>query len=205
VITQQNCHFVQVCVVKSARSSPTPNITHCSERILNKNRKQTWLKVDLNQLVFPTSALGSEFTRISYDITKVDPKYQVWSQTLNKGGLKFAFLSDVVANPLSFEPITTYDEIQGLNFNQINPQIYATFLDDASFPKHAFQDPRPNKNWVSSQATRKILVVQMCGADLEDSTAAIDPASGFRPLVLAGSNPILIELSEDVAPALRGK
>jgi len=204
-VTLQNCHFVQVCVVKSARFGPTPNITHCSERILNKKRKQTWLKVSFNQVFFPTSPLGSEFTRISYDITKVDPKYQVHPQTLNKGGLKFAFLSDRVANPLSFEVITTYDEIQGLNFSQINPQIYADFLDNASFPKHAFQDPRPNKNWVSSQATRKILVVQMCGADLEDQTAAIDPALNYKPHILASSNPILIELSEDVAPALGGK
>jgi len=172
---------------------------------LNKKRKQTWLKVDLNQLVFPTSALGSEFTRISYDITKVDPKYQVWSQVQGNAFLKYAFLEDVISNPNAFEIITSYDQAQGFILNQTSSLSYAGFLDDAAFPKHAFRDPRPNKNWVSNQTTRKILVVQVCEANFEDTTTPVDPALGYRPLVKGKSQPILLELSEDVAPVLGGK
>lgn len=124
----------------------------------------------------------------------------MWSQSLPTGALKFAFLEDVISNPNGFEIITTYDQAQGFTLNQATQLNYATFLDDTAFPKHAFQDPRPTKNWISTATTRKIVVVQVCEANFEDATAAIDPALGYRPLIKGKSHPILLELSEDMAP-----
>ena len=162
----------------------------------------SWLKVSLNQLFFPTSPLGSEFTRISYDITKVDPKYNVWSQSTPSGSLRFSFLEDVIASPSSFQTITSVGSAGGLQL--INNQTdYARLPDNQSFPLHAFSNLTPVLNWVSTQTTRKIVVVQVCEGNFEDSTAAIDPALGYRPLIKASSNPILIELNEEVAPALQ--